>query len=295
MAERISVEGADGRRLEVEVDGPAGGLLLIAHTGTPSAGRLYGPRVRAGAERGIRHAVYSRPGYGGSDRHEGRSVADCAADVAAIADALGADELLIEGGSGGGPHALACAALLPDRVLAAASVAGVAPYDAHGLDWLAGMGRENLEEFGAALAGPDELTAYLQREAQEMRGVDGPQLQEALGSLLSDVDAGVLSGEYAEWLSASVGAGLEHGVWGWFDDDLAFLRDWGFDLGAIERPVSIWQGGRDRFVPPSHGDWLAARVPGARPRLLPEHGHLSLALSAYGEILDDLLAAAGRG
>lgn len=295
MAERITVQAHDGRSLEVEVDGPPDGLLLIAHTGTPSAGVLYEPRVAAGAERGIRHATYSRPGYGGSDRREGRTIADCASDVAAIAAALGARELLIEGSSGGGPHAIACAALLPELVLAAASVAGVAPYHADGLDWTAGMGQENLDEFGAALAGPERLRAHLEREAGEMRDLDAAQVHGAFGDLLSDVDAAVLSGEFAAHLARSTKLAFEPGVWGWFDDDLAFLRDWGFELADLRRPVSIWQGGQDRFVPPSHGDWLAARVPGARAHLLPAEGHLSIALGRYGEILDDLLAAAGRG
>jgi pimeloyl-ACP methyl ester carboxylesterase len=293
MAERTLVDGPSGR-LEVEVDGPHDGLLLVSHTGTPSGGRLYEPRVRAGAERGIRHAIYSRPGYGDSERVEGRTVADCVADVAAIADALGTGEILIEGGSGGGPHALACAALLPERVLAAASVAGVAPHDAEGLDWLAGMGKENLEEFGAAEAGGEKLAGYLESQRSEMRGATGPQLHEALGDLLSDVDAKALSGDYAGWLAESVDAGLAPGMWGWFDDDLAFVKDWGFELRAIERPVTIWHGARDRFVPFTHGEWLVAHVPGAKAELRDEHGHLSLLLSAYGEILDDLLAAAGR-
>jgi pimeloyl-ACP methyl ester carboxylesterase len=295
MPQRLMVQSPAGRRLEVEVDGPPDGLLLIAHTGTPSGGRLYPPRVNAGAERGIRHAIYSRPGYGGSDRNAGRTVADCAPDVAAIADALGADELLIEGGSGGGPHALACAALLPERVLAAASVAGVAPHDAEGLDWTDGMGEENIQEFGAASSGEEALASYLQREAREMLGATGPQLHAALGDLLSEVDANALSGDYAEWLAESIDVALEPGIWGWFDDDLAFLSDWGFDIAAIERPVTIWQGAHDRFVPFAHGEWLAAHVPGAQAKLLSEHGHLSLALSSYGEILDDLLDAAGRG
>jgi pimeloyl-ACP methyl ester carboxylesterase len=294
MGERLTVEGPAARRLEVEVDGPSDGLVLISHTGTPSGGRLYAPRVRAGAERGIRHVIYSRPGYGGSDRQTGRTVADCAGDVAAIADALGARELLIEGGSGGGPHALACAALLPERVLAAASVAGVAPYDAQGLNWMEGMGQENIEEFGAACAGAQTLASYLEHEAREMLGATGSELHAALGDLLSEVDATVLSGDYAEWLAQSVNAGLAPGIWGWFDDDLAFLKDWGFDVGSIERPVTIWQGAQDRFVPASHGEWLAAHVHRARAHLCPEHGHLSLMLGAYEEILDDLLDAAGR-
>jgi len=294
MGELITVTAPGGRRLEVEVDGPPDGLLLISHTGTPGGGLLYEPRVRAGAERGIRHATYSRPGYGRSERDAGRTVADCAADVAAIADALGATELLIEGGSGGGPHALACAALLPERVLAAASVAGVAPYGADGLDWLAGMGQENIDEFGAAVAGGDALSDHLQRMATELRHADAAKLHETLGDLLSAVDAATLTGEFAQYLADSSERALENGVWGWFDDDLAFLSGWGFALSSIVRPVSIWHGSDDRFVPVSHGEWLAAHVPGARVRLLPGQGHLSIAVGNYGEILDDLLAAAGR-
>src|SRR5947207_5034917 len=104
---RTIVEAPDGRRLEVFVEGPEGGTLVIHQHGTPSCGMLYGPRVAAAVARGLRIAGFSRPGYGSSDRNEGRTVADVAADVEAIADALGADCFYTTGGSGGAPHALA--------------------------------------------------------------------------------------------------------------------------------------------------------------------------------------------
>jgi pimeloyl-ACP methyl ester carboxylesterase len=289
----MRLKGAHGGTLEVETHGPAEGAPLIVHSGTPGACQLFARSVREGASRGMRHIAYARPGYAGSERQPGRSVADCAADVAAIADALGIERFLTIGFSGGGPHALACAALLPDRVRAAASVAGVAPFDAEGLDWLAGQGQENLDEFAATEAGEEQLLAYLEEQAAAMVSASGDDIHASMGGLLSDVDRGALTGEFAHYLASSTRAALANGVWGWFDDDIAHVSEWDFELGAITRPVTIWQGGQDRFVPPAHGEWLAAHVPGASAQLRPEHGHLSLSLAAYGEILDDLLAHGG--
>jgi pimeloyl-ACP methyl ester carboxylesterase len=257
------------------------------------AGTLFSTVLEAGSTRGLRHISYSRPGYGRSDRCTGRTVADCVQDVAAIADELGIDEFLTVGWSGGGPHALACAALMPERVIAAATIASVAPRRADGLDWLDGMGDENLAEFGAAEAGAEQLHTYLERECAQLCDATGAELHAALGDLLSEVDKGALTGEFADYLAASIREGLGNGLWGWFDDDLAHLDDWGFDLGAITRPVAIWQGEQDRFVPFAHGEWLAGHVSGARALLRPREGHLSLVIGAYGELLDDLIASAG--
>jgi pimeloyl-ACP methyl ester carboxylesterase len=285
------VSGSGGRRLEVEVAGPQDGRAVVLHTGTPSACTLFAPLVDAGASRGLRHISYSRPGYSASDRDEGRTVADCAADVAAIADELAIEQFFTIGTSGGGPHALACAALLPDRVLAAATIGGVAPFDAEGLDWTDGMGGENLEEFAAAEAGAEELRAYLESMRAELASVTGEDIKASLEGLLSDVDRRALSGDFAEHFAASMHRGLAPGVWGWFDDDIAHFGDWGFDLGAIARPVTIWQGRQDLFVPFAHGEWLAAHVPRAGAQLLDDHGHLSISLARYGDVLDALITA----
>jgi pimeloyl-ACP methyl ester carboxylesterase len=278
-----------GRRIEVEVGDPDGGAALIFHTGTPSAGVLFAPMVQAGAKRGIRHVAYSRPGYGRSDRRAGRSVADCAEDVAAIADQLGIDRFFTVGWSGGGPHALACAALLPNRVIAAATLAAVAPRDADGLDWMAEMGEDNVAEFTAAESG--ELVGFLEHHAGAIKNATGAQLHEVLSSLLSDVDVSVLTGKFADYLAGATALGLSRGIWGWCDDDVAFMREWGFDLGTIKPPVTIWQGEQDLMVPFAHGRWLASKVAGAQARLLPDQGHLSLVLGAYDQVLDELLAA----
>jgi pimeloyl-ACP methyl ester carboxylesterase len=284
------LELPDGRFVDVYVDGPPDGVPLVSHHGTPGAGLPFGPFVRAAAERGMRWVSYSRPGCGSSTRDEGRSVADCVDDVVAILDYLGADRFYTTGGSGGGPHTLACAALLADRARACAAIASVAPRDADGLEWSAGMGPENIEEFGAAEAGPDELERYLEGEAPGLQAVtSADELIDTIAGLLPPVDRDALSGEYADATIESMQRSVHNGIWGWFDDDIAFLKDWGFSLDAIEVPVAVWQGRHDKMVPFEHGDWLAEHTAGARPHLLDDHGHLSIAVSSFDRVLDDLL------
>lgn len=286
--EALTVPVADGRTIEVVVAGPPDGMALFSHHGTPGAAEMFDPLVEVGAERGLRHITYSRPGYGSSTRHRGRTVASCVTDVAAVADALGHERFYSIGGSGGGPHSIACAALMPDRVIAAASIASPALVGAEGLDWTAGMGKENVEELAAMQAGEAELQEFLERQAQPMLDASGEQIIEAMGDLVSEVDRQALSGELADFIVRETNHSLASGVWGWVDDDMAFLGDWGFDLADTRAPLSIWHGGQDRFVPVAHGEWLVRRL-GADGHLLPEHGHLSLALTSYGEVLDNLL------
>lgn len=293
----IEVSVDDGRVLEVSVVGPADGVLVIAHHGTPSGGGIFPPVAQEAVRRGLRLAVYSRPGYAGSTRHEGRSVADCAADAAAVADHLGADRFYTTGTSGGGPHTLACAALLPERVLACATIAGVAPFGAEGLDFLDGMAQENHEEFGAALEGPDALRTYLEPFATELGSVAGSQVAASLGDLVTAPDVAVLTGAYADFMAGSLHRAVSTGIGGWFDDDVAFTGPWGFDLSDIEVPVRVWQGAQDHMVPARHGRWLASHIPGARAELRPDDGHLSLGIGAAGDIFDALRhdGAAGSG
>jgi pimeloyl-ACP methyl ester carboxylesterase len=282
----------DGRSLEVMVAGPANGLPLIHHGGTPVAAVPYPPLIDAAAGYGLRFVTYSRPGYAASDARPGRSVASAADDVVAILDMLPAERFVTVGWSGGGPHALACAAMLPQRCRAAASISGVAPYVARDLDWLAGQGEENVEEFDAALRGEKELTEWLSEAAGDMAEVSADDVAAVLGDLMSDVDKAALTGGYAEWWAASLRKAVSTGIAGWRDDDLAFLEPWGFDLGAITRPVAVWQGGQDRMVPFAHGEWLAAHIPTAWAHLLPDDGHLSIGVGRVAEIVDELVQLA---
>jgi pimeloyl-ACP methyl ester carboxylesterase len=287
---RVSLPG--GRTLEAVEEGDPEGTLLIFHHGSPGAAVPFEPFDRAAAVRGIRLVTYARPGFAGSSRDEGRSVEGCAADVAALADHLGAGRFLTLGWSGGGPHALACAALLPERVLAAATIAGVAPFDAEGLEWTAGMGQDNVVEYTTAARDADELLRWMEPHADALAVVKPEEIVDELRSLISPVDEASLTGELGQLIAESFHLAFRDGPWGWFDDDLAFVRPWGFDLSSIRVPVSVWQGRQDLMVPFAHGEWLAEHVATARPQLRPEHGHLSLAVGSFGEILDDLLAAA---
>jgi pimeloyl-ACP methyl ester carboxylesterase len=186
--QRITVPADEGRVLEALVGGPDDALPLVFHTGTPSGLVWNAPLAEAAAARGLRTVLYARPGYGGSTPQPGRLVADAAADVDKILERIGADEFVTAGWSGGGPHALACAALLPVRCLAAATIAGVAPSDSPGLDWMGGMAEENHEEFGAALAGEAELTTFLNGAAGLLREISAAEVADGLGGLLSETD-----------------------------------------------------------------------------------------------------------
>ncbi|HVT67811.1 MAG TPA: alpha/beta hydrolase [Trebonia sp.] len=234
------------------------------------------------------------PAYEGSTPRPGRVVADVVADTAALLDALGAGEYVSIGNSGGGPHTLACAALAEGRCLGSASVAGAAPYGAAGLDFLAGMGPENVTEFRAAVAGQDALTDFLDKEAARMSGVTGEELAAAFGGLVTGADVAVMTGEHADELAASLRGALRNGIAGWRDDDLAFVADWGFDPATAAPRAAIWQGDQDNMVPFAHGQWLAAHLPGARVHLQPGAGHLTMTVTMIDAILDDLLDLAGR-
>jgi pimeloyl-ACP methyl ester carboxylesterase len=277
----------DGRVLEYAVAGRPDGIPLVLHHGTPGAAVQYPPAVAIAARHGLRLVTYSRPGYGASTARPGRTVGDAAADVAAVLDALGAGRFVTVGWSGGGPHALACAALLGGRCTGAAVIAGVAPYGVAGLDWMAGMGKENVEEFSAALAGEAPLTGFLRAPGAALATIKPADLAPALGDLASEVDLAALTGAYADYLAASFRAAVSAGIDGWRDDDLAFLRDWGVPLDTGAR-VSLWQGDQDRMVPHAHGEWLAAHLPGASLHRRPGHGHLSLFVDEFDAIVADV-------
>jgi pimeloyl-ACP methyl ester carboxylesterase len=286
MASFETVTTADGAVLEYLVSGPPDGRTLLFQPGTPNSGAAFRAIVEPAAELGLRTVSYSRPGYGQSTPRPGRSVADAAADIEAVLDAVGAQEFVTLGWSGGGPHALAAGALLSHRCQAVAVLAGVAPYPAPGIDWFTGMGEGNIEEFGAALAGPGELDPLLESFAAELATVTGEGVTEAMASVLSPVDRAALTGEFAEEMAAALRRSVSAGIAGWRDDDLAFVRDWGFDLDQINVPVDIWQGRQDRMVPFEHGQWLAAKVPNAQAHLFATEGHLSMVNQ-----MPDLLAA----
>jgi pimeloyl-ACP methyl ester carboxylesterase len=298
VSEVLEIPGPDRRTLEVLVSGDPGGLPLLFHSGSPSA-VVDSPLLAGAAERaGLRLLTYSRPGYGGSSPRPlppaGPLIAHDLPDIEAMLDHLDVAVFVTLGWAGGGPRALLCAAALPDRCLAAATAGGIAPVDAAGLDWVAGMVPENIAELSAAARGARAYEAYLAREFAPFLDATPERVAEALLDAVDPVDQAMVTPEYADYLAATFRRSALQGVRGARDDGLAVHSRWGFDLEEIEVPVSVWHGRRDAMVPFDHGAWLAAHVPGARAHLLADDGHLSL-LGRIDEILGDLRGLAGLG
>jgi pimeloyl-ACP methyl ester carboxylesterase len=279
-----TVRTPDGRVLAVEDVGDPSGPAVLVHMGTPNSRHLYQPNVADATARGLRLIGYDRPGYGSSSAQPGRTVADCAADVRAICEALQIDRLAMWGISGGGPHVLACAALLPDLVTAAASLASLAPYGVDGIDWFAGMGQDNVDDFRLVLTDPTAARVKVESLRDEALAATADDLQQTLRTLLTPTDADVLRGELAEYLTYSGYEGLAPGSQGWWDDGVAHVSPWGFELADISVPVLLLHGRQDMFVPFGHGQWLAAHIPGVEARLLDDDGHLTLLERRVGEV-----------
>jgi pimeloyl-ACP methyl ester carboxylesterase len=274
-----TLETPDGRTLAFAVWGDPDGFPILALHGTPGCRLGRWPREEAYADAGVLFVTHDRAGYGRSDRRRGRRVADEVDDVRALADELGFDRFGVSGGSGGGPHVLACAALLPDQVIRAVCIVGVAPLGTPGLeqdDWLAGMDPENVKEFHWALAGEEVLTPEIEKEqeqGEERAAVDPSTVFDEFE--LSEADRAQLARpETMQVIRESMLEQAVNGVGGWVDDDLAFLQPWGFDVGSITVPVLIRYGLTDVLVPPAHGEWLAANVPGCIVEVETDAGHL---------------------
>jgi pimeloyl-ACP methyl ester carboxylesterase len=280
-----TVHTPDGRMLAVEEAGDPAGRPVLVHGGMPNSRHLYGPHASDAAERGLRLISYDRPGYGGSSPHPGRTVADCAADVRAICAGLGIDRLATWGISGGGPHVLACAALLPDLVCAVAALASAAPFDADGLDYFAGMGQDNVDDTRLFFADKEAAWAKTEQDREEFLAASPDDIATGMATLLTPTDAGVLTGELAKFMTSSMQDGLTPGAHGWWDDNCIILP-WGFSLADISVPVLLLHGKQDMFVPFGHGEWLAAHIPGVEARLTDDDGHLTLFQYRVPEVHD---------
>ena len=271
----LDVRTADGRVLRVhDTGGGATGerLTIVWHHGSPQTGALLDPLLEAAAARGIRLVSYGRPSYGGSTPLPGRDVASAARDVARIADELGIARFATRGASGGGPHALACGAVLADRVTGVVCLAGLAPYTEE-LDWFAGM------------AAPGGLRAALGGRDERARFAETDEFDE---TSFTAADWEALRGAWAS-LGADAGRADAAGPDGLIDDDVAFVRAWGFNVAQVGAPVLLVHGGEDRVVPPAHADWLLAHCPRGELWLRPRDGHVSV-LHGCGVAMDWLLA-----
>ena len=272
-----TVSAADGRTLTIAECGDPDGFPVFMLHGTP--GSRFAGQGAAGAysDVGARVITYDRPGYGGSDRFRGRRVVDCVADVSAIADSLGIERFAVTGGSWGGPHSLAVAARLPERVTRAACVAGVAPFDLPGFEWFADMDAVNIDEIGWALDGEDVLARNIERVAARMleRVADDPSKMVSDEVELSEADrARMASPELHEIIRQMINEAFRQGVWGYVDDTLCLIQPWGFDVTEIRAPTRVHYGLTDVLVPRQHGEWLAHNVPNAEVIVEEQGGHL---------------------
>jgi pimeloyl-ACP methyl ester carboxylesterase len=280
----------DGRRLRILVLGPRDGTPVFFLHGTPGSRLGPHPLPMRLHHLGIRLIAYDRPGYGGSDRLPGRLVRHAAEDVETIADELGLERFGVVGRSGGGPHALACAALLPERVERTAALVCLAPFHGEGLEWYEGMTESNVREYLVAETGAARLAPIIEANAEQIRKDPsrmlrnlGPELDQADWRVVADnsIRSG-LKRAFAEAVRTSGG--------GWVDDARSFTLDWGFDPAAIKVPVYLWHGEQDRFSPVGHTRWLAARIPGSALEIAPDAAHFS----AMAVLLDILGWVTGR-
>jgi len=256
---------------------------IIFHHGTPGDASFWQPWLDTAATFGMRAISYSRAGYGRSARSLGRTVFSNNTDISAILDSLNISRFISIGWSGGGPHALATTC--DYRNFGAICLAGVGAYGAADLNFLEGMGQENHDEFGAALLGEKSITDWLMEFASNLQSVTGAEVLEAFGSLIGKADKAVLQDGYADEMAQVMRKGLALGFTVWVDDDLAFVKEWGFKLSAISKPVFLWQGDDDLMVPHAHSLWLEKNIPTAVLRSIPAQGHISIGIKYRSEIL----------
>jgi pimeloyl-ACP methyl ester carboxylesterase len=274
----------DGRFLEYFDNGISSTRAIVFHHGTPAHASLWSAWLDLAASKGIRALSYSRAGYGISDRNEGRTVFSNNGDIRELIDSFGIRDFISIGWSGGGPHALATTMMNGSK--GAITLAGVGEYGAADLDFLAGMGPENEEEFGEALKGESEISAWMDKNAVPFKDVTDVEIREALGGLIGDADKKALDGVVADEYATATRKGLAVSFDGWIDDDIAFVQPWGFALSDISVPVLIWQGDQDLMVPHAHSYWLEKHIPTGKLHFVPGHGHISLIADYKDEIIN---------
>jgi pimeloyl-ACP methyl ester carboxylesterase len=263
----------DGRTLAYFERGKADGVPVIVSHGTPGSRFTRHPDPEMYVRHGVRAVVYDRPGYGRSDPHPGRTVADAAADFEAIADELGFERFAVVGGSGGAPHVLACGALLGDRVTRVGALVTPAPSDSPDFDFFDGLAELNVKEFSAALEGKESIDAFIEPYVVGIR-TDPDGVLDAIASELPKVDREIMARQdFREVAKEAFVEAVRQGVRGWADDDLAFAKPWGFDPEDVHVEVRLWQGELDVLAPRSHGEYVASLLPNARFELLQGGGH----------------------
>lgn len=231
------------------------------------------PRAQVLYKMGVQVISFDRPGYGHSERLFSRTVADVVPDVVAIADSIGLERFAVIGRSGGAPHALACAAQLPDRVTRAAALVSLAPWGAAGLDWFNGMAGSNVDAFATAASEPELLITRLVENAAKIKENPASQFAD-LSAEMPEPDRRMMADVgIRRLLAENSQEALRYGPDGWIDDVLAFCSPWGIDVSDIKVPVLLWAGEEDVYSPVTHTRWLGDHIPDALVQIPPESAH----------------------
>ncbi len=289
---QVIIEARDGRKLDALISGDVNSdIALVCHHGTPSDSSIWSDWIDDAKNHNLKLVSISRPGYSYSDRKPGRIVSDVVEDVEDVLNEIGIDKFVTVGWSGGGPHALACAALMPKRCITASILAGVGPHGEPDLDSMTDMGPENIEHKKITLQGEEALREWAEINATQWITIADKDLAEALGGLVPEIDVIALNeqGQAKIWAS-SIRRALKDGIDGYIDDSLLFCEYWGFSPKNISIPVTIWQGDLDLMVPFKHAEWLIKHIPNAKAKLEYGHGHISLISEKKSEIIDDLIS-----
>lgn len=282
MTETFNFDAADGRNLCVDSNGDGSAKPILTFHGSPGSRLMtYGSADQA-ASMCVRLLSYDRPGYGHSASRAGRTVVDCVDDVLRIVDGLHIDRFAVLVVSGGGPHALATAALLPVRITAVATLCGLGPMAQRGFDAWAGMTPTREAELRVFYDDPAQFRSNL--EAMRTRYLALAD-EDVVAQHASATIAANLPLDYFRGVIARIKVGRALGIEGMWEDHCAHCSPWGCDVKAIEAPTKMWHRTADVNIPFQHAVWLAENIPSAELQLVEGESHLSLVASCWADAL----------
>jgi pimeloyl-ACP methyl ester carboxylesterase len=279
---------SDGRSIEYIDNGVSSKSALILHHGTPTSMTVWGTWLAAAAEKGIRAIACTRPGYAGSDRKVGHRVIDANDDLGEILNQLNIENFVSVGWSGGGPYALASGLL--KRCTGVQLIASVSPYDAEDFDWFQDQTPEMIEEVKISAKSLEDCITFKEGYYTELRDMTAEQFLVEYEKRSSFKAFEAAYREFSKDLSFSMHDALRDSVFGYGDDEYAFLRNWGFETKDIQVPVGIWQGLDDKSVSPHMARWLNANILNPTLELLEDQHHGSIMVEKREEILNVAIA-----
>jgi len=276
---------SDGRKLTYFDNEVPGSAALLMHHGTPGLGDIWSTWINAASSRGVRAVSYSRAGYLGSDRAEGRTVWSTGTDFEELLAFLAISEFVSIGWSGGGPYALRSTFLSGCK--GAELVAGVAPLEEMGADWYTDTGPEDTPESIAKLT--ESVESAFQSAEEKFVGIEELWSVEAIDTgarkRTTYEDFSELYAAFNEILSISLLNSLKPTLLGYAEDDHVILKPWGFKIGSVSAPVSIWNGSLDKGVTVNMAQWQHRQIINSTLHIIEDQNHVSPMVELMGDIL----------